>query len=163
MSNSLFINQALKILLLTIMLLISISSCYESSADYENSSSYSNYDDYDKADATLLSGKWVGKYECGQGETGLTLTIEGQSDGNVDAIFHFYAIPENPGVPSGKYSMEGVFTTKRLLLLNATEDAWIERPIGWGTVNIEGYVSDDFTTYGGIVIGCKEFSLVKEN
>lgn len=155
-----FVNTSLKLFVLTISLFIFVSSCYESSEDNENSLNYNDH--HDKADATPLNGKWIGKYECGQGETGLTLTIEGQSSGNVSAVFHFYAIPENPNVPTGRYSMEGVFTAKHLLVLNATENAWIERPLGWGTVNIEGYVSNDFTTYSGIVIGCKNFSVIKK-
>ena len=98
-------------------------------------------------DARPLSGEWIGTYTCGQGLTGLTLTMTGHASGAVDAIFSFYPIPENPSIPSGSSTKRGVYLIGGGL--NLESGAWIDQPLGYQMVDMIGIVSPDKTTYSG--------------
>jgi hypothetical protein len=80
-------------------------------------------------------GAWEGTYTCTQGVTGLTLTIEegDEGGGSLVGTFEFYAVDENPGVPSGSFALEGTFAGGDLELLG-TE--WIDRPGDYVTVDL---------------------------
>ena len=52
-------------------------------------------------------GPWVGTYVCSQGLTGLTLSITEATPTRASALFHFYADPRNPRVPTGCFTMDG--------------------------------------------------------
>jgi hypothetical protein len=54
-----------------------------------------------------MSGEWSGKYVCGQGVTGVQMIF---SEDGSRALFHSYALPENPGVPEGCFAMSGFST-----------------------------------------------------
>ncbi len=79
-------------------------------------------------------GSWEGAYGCAQGVTGLTLTIDTEVDGQVSAIYKFYAVPENPGVPDGSFRMTGTYEDGRLVLVGSE---WIEQPPGYVMVDYE--------------------------
>jgi hypothetical protein len=68
------------------------------------------------ADATALSGRWTGTYDCNQGVTALELSLRGNAHGIVHGTFEFSAAPENPDVPSGTYPVMGRFTGTSLVL-----------------------------------------------
>ena len=103
------------------------------------------------------AGVWVGQYVCGQGTTALTLSI---AAARPRALFHFYPAPSNNTVPEGCFEMESSYDadTGRIAL---TAGAWISRPDGYVTVDLEGQVSADGGTMTGKVIGpyCKTFTL----
>src|SRR5690348_12610923 len=80
------------------------------------------------SDATTLSGKWSGSYTCSQGLTGLTVVMRGSATGQVDALFEFYPLPQNPRVPSGKYNMKGSYSKGALALSGSS---WIIQPGGF--------------------------------
>jgi hypothetical protein len=84
------------------------------------------------------AGKWKGTYVCSQGSTGLTLTV--RAGKTVDttmhpltATFDFYAVPGNPGVPSGSYSMTGYYFPGGIDL---EPNQWISQPPGYTMVAI---------------------------
>jgi hypothetical protein len=113
-------------------------------------------------DASPLTGEWVGTYTCSQGLTGLTLDMTGHQNGAVDAVFMFYAVPENPGVPTGTFRMHGVYMHGRELRLDPVE--WISQPAGWHMVGLLGTISADLSTYSGYVAGstgCTTFSVTR--
>lgn len=103
------------------------------------------------------AGVWVGQYVCGQGTTALTLSI---AAARPRALFHFYPAPSNNTVPEGCFEMESSYDvdTGRIAL---TAGAWISRPDGYVTVDLEGQVSADGGTMTGKVIGpyCQTFAL----
>ena len=103
------------------------------------------------------AGVWVGQYVCGQGTTALTLSI---AAARPRALFHFYPAPSNNTVPEGCFEMESSYDadTGRIAL---TAGAWISRPDGYVTVDLEGQVSADGGTMTGKVIGpyCETFAL----
>jgi len=61
------------------------------------------------AQSVELTGYWRGTYECAQGVTGANLTIRQGFGTAIDAVLHFYAVPQNPGVPTGCFKMSGRF------------------------------------------------------
>ncbi|SHN47088.1 hypothetical protein [Cryptosporangium aurantiacum] len=106
-----------------------------------------------------VTGTWKGTYTCNQGETGLTLTIEGQ-DSALTATFEFYPTSSNPNVEKGSYKMGGNVTDGRLALIGTD---WIEQPAGYEMVDLS---SSDFsgTTMNGTIDGapgCTTFSVTR--
>ncbi len=112
--------------------------------------------------ASVLTGTWEGSYTCAQGETGLRLTMTAREDGSVDAQFAFFALPANPNVPSGSFSMVGSHAREGLTL---TQSRWIDQPPGYAMIDLNGDVpADDTHLLEGSVSGsdsCTTFSLRK--
>lgn len=81
-----------------------------------------------------VTGTWEGTYICNQGVTGLTLTIEAGSEGALTGTFEFYAVPENPDVPSGSFHLAGTYTGGELTLIGTD---WIDRPGNYITVDLQ--------------------------
>lgn len=113
--------------------------------------------------ATLLTGTWQGTYMCSQGLTGLTLSVDAGADGTARALFDFYAVPENPGLPSGSFTMNGRHTPGRLELV---ADEWIEQPPNYVTADVSasfGDLGDDVLS--GVLVAptaaCSTFELTK--
>lgn len=75
---------------------------------------------------------YVGTYSAGQGKTSLEFSILScDVDGNIEAEFVFYAHPDNPGVPSGKYKMQGTILQEYSdgsLDIDMHGIEWIEQP-----------------------------------
>jgi hypothetical protein len=90
--------------------------------------------------ADTPDGVWVGRYHCGQGETGLTLTIQTQATGGLRALFHFYAVQTNPSVPEGCYTMSGTFDPVGKGIYFIAKD-WLLRPDGYVTVDLSGRIA----------------------
>jgi hypothetical protein len=110
-------------------------------------------------------GAWSGTYGCSQGITGLTLTIEDLGDRAVEATYDFYAVPENPGVPSGSYRMEGNYVDGEMVL---TGVEWIDQPPGYAMVDLRIWSDlgiDPRRLYGTVRLsgggesGCSLFTL----
>ncbi|MGH9210702.1 MAG: hypothetical protein ACRD2C_08465 [Acidimicrobiales bacterium] len=78
-------------------------------------------------------GAFSGTYACTQGVTGIDLTLEDLGDRVVGATYDFYAVAENPGVPSGSYRMEGTYLDGEMVL-SGTE--WIEQPADYLMVDL---------------------------
>ncbi|MDO9338873.1 MAG: hypothetical protein Q7T61_20965 [Caulobacter sp.] len=85
--------------------------------------------------AEKIDGVWKGNYECAQGKTALTLTLDGDADGDIDGTFAF----DFQGV-SGSYRLRGVITPDGELKLNPT--TWISQPDGYGMVGLAGRAYD---------------------
>ena len=96
-----------------------------------------------------MSGEWSGKYVCGQGVTGVQLVF---SEDGSRALFHSYALPENPGVPEGCFTMSGFFDPASGIL-NLTAGKWIVRPRNYVTVNLSGNLDASGQNFAGRIIG----------
>jgi hypothetical protein len=106
-----------------------------------------------------LTGTWTGSYVCSQGETGLSLVIQAAPGGTLSAVFNFYAVPDNPGVPSGSFSLTGTYSAAGV---NLTPDQWISQPPGWEMVGLSaGLPTQDGTVLSGNVTtpGCGTFTV----
>ena len=105
-----------------------------------------------------IEGVWEGYYMCGQGRTGLTLTVRGQSA--LRALFYFYPDPDNLDVPEGCFEMTGSFD----VVTGRTEfhaGRWRLQPANYITVDLTGRSSTRMSHMVGTVIGpgCGSFSL----
>jgi hypothetical protein len=94
---------------------------------------------------SALTGTWEGIYTCAQGDTELRLVIQAAAGGTLTATFNFFAAPDNPGVPSGSYTMTGTYSATGVQL---TQDHWINEPPGYMMVDI----SADPPSQGGTVL-----------
>jgi hypothetical protein len=114
------------------------------------------------ADASELTGTWRGKYVCGQGVTALVLEVRGQEAGRVEGTFAFSAAPENPGVPSGSYRVEGSLSPGMVLRLDARE--WIQQPQDYVSVSLVGRMDLRQARYYGFVdaASCETFTVSRE-
>jgi eukaryotic-like serine/threonine-protein kinase len=104
------------------------------------------------AGLAAIDGVWHGRYECIQGPTGLTLTIDGIGEDADDVTLEFYAVPDNPGVPPGKVLYKAALSAG---MLTMRPDRWIRQPAGYvandlvarldnpSTSVIQGTISDD--------------------
>lgn len=114
------------------------------------------------AQGVELTGYWRGTYLCAQGLTGVNLTIRQRSGSAVDAVFHFNAVPQNPGVPTGCFRMQGRLSANaHEFSLTSDNDQWIVRPDNYLVVNFHGLLSGDGRTMRGRVEGpgCSDFDL----
>ena len=108
-------------------------------------------------------GLWRGTYVCAQGVTGLFLTVSRSGQREVTAVFKFFAVPENPGVPTGEFDMTGRLGPQGNHL-RLSPDGWIARPPGYLTVELEGDYDDASGEYSGQVWGwgCTRFILRRD-
>jgi tetratricopeptide (TPR) repeat protein len=115
---------------------------------------------FGSANTQSIQGIWKGNYVCAQGLTGLTLLIEGDEPSQLTARFMFYAVPENPGVPSGELGMIGKFDPS-VRRLDLRPEKWIRRPSGYATVGLSGTIDPKAQTFTGRlpVTGCQTFEL----
>ena len=108
------------------------------------------------------TGIWTGHYACAQGETGLTLTVEPRSGRALRALFHFYAIRQNPRIPEGCFEMTGTFDRVRNEV-SLTAGDWLLHPPGYVTVDLTGQIDAGGKHFGGSVAGpnCGGFDLIR--
>lgn len=86
-------------------------------------------------------GTWNGTYTAGQGETKITIEIpDVTADGFfIDGKVYFSALPTNPTVPSGSFSLIGGYdlTSGKI---NFSGNQWIEQPDGYSMINFDAYI-----------------------
>lgn len=113
--------------------------------------------------ARTVLGEWVGTYICAQGLTGLTLTIAEATPTSAKAMFHFYADPRNPRVPTGCFTMDGSYDPGSGRVLLRGRD-WLMRPGGYRVVSFDGLVDAEGRQFEGKVTlaGCKTFELSRQ-
>lgn len=110
--------------------------------------------------ASPIAGAWSGEYVCNQGLTAITLTISRSDPSDVRALFHFYAAPSNPGVPTGCFDMSGTYdpASGRLVLKGGN---WLLRPPNYYVVDFVGQIDPATGRFTGRAEGpgCTVFSL----
>jgi hypothetical protein len=95
-----------------------------------------------------INGKWIGKYTCAQGITGVTLTIN-QKGTEIAAEFELYPLPENPNLPRGAYSLNGTFNPNTLEM-NLKAAKWLKRPgATWVVVDFSGQFDSNLNRFTG--------------
>jgi hypothetical protein len=108
-----------------------------------------------------LTGTWTGSYVCSQGETGLRLAIQAAPDGTLTATFSFYALPVNPGVPSGSFTMTGTYSASGIDL---TQGQWTSQPADYEMVDLSSGppVQNGTVLTGSITTpGCGAFTVTR--
>ena len=88
-----------------------------------------------------LKGTWKGTYVANQGKTKARFVIKNVSgNGNLSGTFYFSAVPSNPTVPSGSYTITGRYdkTTGSVSFIG---NQWITRPYNYSIVDFYGYLN----------------------
>lgn len=110
---------------------------------------------------TPLAAVWNGTYRCTQGETALRLTVFDRGAG-IQARFEFGPTPNNPGVPTGSFTMTGAFEGADLVL---SPQAWINRPGNYLMIGLRapGPIDPATRTLTGAVqyVGCSTFTVTR--
>jgi hypothetical protein len=109
--------------------------------------------------ASEFVGTWTGTYTCTQGVTGLRLVIRKAGSEHLKAIFNFYPVPSNQGVPSGSFAMRGSYSSKGVVL---RQKYWINQPQGYVMVNLSAPLPVSNTMNGTVVANgsdCTTFSV----
>jgi hypothetical protein len=109
------------------------------------------------------TGIWRGTYVCAQGVTGLFLTVKQSETGDVAAVFRFFAVRENPGVPTGQFDMTGRPAPQGNHLRLAPGE-WIAHPPRYLMVGLDGDYDEASGEYSGYVRGpgCTRFVLRRD-
>jgi hypothetical protein len=112
------------------------------------------------------SGLWRGRYFCRQGVTGLFLTIRPSETGDVTVVARFFAVPENPGVPTGEVEMAGrPAAVPRFNHLDLSPRGWISPPPPrYVLVGLQGDYDEASGEFSGRVLGpgCTHFILRRD-
>jgi len=113
--------------------------------------------------ADALIGKWRGSYGCIQGDTGLLITITAVDGLSFEGEFSFYAVPDNPSVPSGRFAITGTYHP-RSRGVEIEGARWLQRPNGYSMVGLSGTLSEDQRMIAGKVLysGCAGFHVTRE-
>jgi hypothetical protein len=110
-----------------------------------------------------LVGTWEGEYTCGQGNTGLKLTVKSPQSGAVPATFEFFPLQSNPAAAKGSYTMVGTVSAAGQLVFK--QQQWIDQPPGYVMVDlaVTSPLEPDATQLSGDVLmdNCKGFSVRK--
>jgi hypothetical protein len=101
------------------------------------------------AQSRSAGGEWTGKYVCGQGVTGARLIL---SEDGSRGVFHFYALPENPGVPEGCYQVTGIFNNATGALA-VVPGSWYLQPHRYQSAAFSGIVDERSQNFAGKIIG----------
>lgn len=101
---------------------------------------------------------WRGSYSCGQGDTGLEVTLRPLGQGRLEGTLSFFPLPANPGVPRGCYRVTGQADPTGGVELRGGQ--WVRQPPGYYMVDLRGRIGAD-SGFSGQVIGgsCSQFQL----
>lgn len=80
----------------------------------------------------------------------------------VAATFHFYGTSTNPGIPQGKYRMEGTFNYDTGSL-HLGGSSWIDKPENYDMVPLSGIINHERSLFKGAIEfpNCNQFTLRK--
>ena len=114
------------------------------------------------SDEGTVIGEWSGRYTCAQGITGVRVVVAEATPVSASALFHFFAVPENPRVPEGCFTLEGTYDSAAGRLELRGGD-WLLRPSGYVTVDFLGQLDPAGRRFSGQVVGpsCTTFDLVR--
>lgn len=108
--------------------------------------------------------EYRGVYVCGQGLTALRLRVLGTlPNGRRSVLFSFDAPRDNPGVPTGSFTMQGRLSLRRGVM-KLSPVSWVSRPPGWLMVGLNGTSDDGGQSFHGEIVGgflCTTFSVAR--
>ncbi|MGP4115118.1 serine/threonine protein kinase [Streptomyces sp. 4N509B] len=113
-------------------------------------------------------GVWEGSYRCALGLVALDLTITSPGGDALEALFVFSPHPDNPGTPSGSFSMVGSLRDGVMVLRG---DRWIDEPEDFSFVDLEAEVPagtpdrlhGDVSPTGDGAPGCTSFAVERQD
>ena len=112
-------------------------------------------------DTPFAAGQtWVGRYQCSQGITELTVAITGAQGNAVQGTFVFQHVPTGA---AGQYVLTGTWEPSTRTV-TVDPGPWIAQPPNYVSVGMRGEVSADATTWSGTIThpGCGGFWLRRD-
>lgn len=105
------------------------------------------------------SRTWRGSYTCGQGDTGLEVTLRPVGQDRLEGTLSFFPLPANPGVPRGCYRVTGqADAATRTIELRGGQ--WVRQPPGYHVVDLRGRIGADRSISGRVLAEeCGQFQL----
>lgn len=101
---------------------------------------------------------WRGFYSCGQGDTGLEVTLRRLGQGRLEGTLSFFPLPANPGVPRGCYRVTAQADATGGIEIRG--GPWVRQPPGYHTVDLTGRVGEDGNISGQVLADtCSRFQL----
>lgn len=101
---------------------------------------------------------WRGSYTCGQGDTGMEVTLRPLGQGRLEGTLSFFPLPANPGVPRGCYRITGQADATGAIALRGAQ--WVRQPNGYHMVDLSGRLGADNGITGQVGGGsCSQFQL----
>jgi hypothetical protein len=110
-----------------------------------------------------IAGRWEGRYQCQHDEIGFFLDIANGEGNRISAVFEFFPLPGMLSIPRGSFRMLGDYNgADGSMHLQST--AWIKRPMGLPSHDIEGQLAAQGTTIQGRILstGCAHFVLTRK-
>lgn len=99
-------------------------------------------------------GTFTGFYECTQGITGMTLSIEATGDGQAKAFLEFYEIEQSTeSIPTGSYYVDGIYgfnnseDPRPTLFFSAGTANWHEQPQNYQATDMYSYAREFMNPY----------------
>ncbi len=116
-----------------------------------------------EAGVGFLLGTWKGTYICGQGETGVEVSVTAtNSDAKLRGMFRFYSLPGRGNAMPGEFGFVGRFD-KNISSINTKPISWIRQPPGYTAVGFTGEISSTQREFVGRIDnpGCGAITLSK--
>ena len=100
-------------------------------------------------------GHWVGSYSCAQGQTGGTLSITHEHNGEFVGTFRFYPTLKSTSAEFGSYKVSGDYDSHaQRILINPGK--WIQKPKGYSTTIMIGSFDPQAETFSGTFQGIRD-------
>ena len=102
---------------------------------------------------------WRGTYTCGQGLTGLEVTLRPVGQGQLVGTLSFFPVSGNSNAASGCYNITAR-ADRATQRLTTRAGSWIQQPPGYSTVDLDGIISDNGMWLGQVMSSaCTSFEL----
>ncbi len=111
------------------------------------------------AGAAVEARTWRGTYTCGQGLTGVEVTLRPSGQGTLEGTFSFFPTATNPSAARGCYNVTASVdpNTQRM---RTRAGSWVNQPSGYSTVDLDGVVASDQSWAGQVLGGaCSSFQV----
>lgn len=101
---------------------------------------------------------WRGSYVCGQGESGLEVTLRPLGQGRLAGTLSFFPLPANPTVPRGCFRVTGQADAAGGIELRGSQ--WVRRPPDYHMIDLSGRLGANDGISGRVVDGaCGQFQV----
>lgn len=110
--------------------------------------------------AMAATGTWRGTYTCGQGTTGVEVTLQQSAGEGLEGTFAFFPTESNPGVARGCFRVTTP-TDGADGSLQTRAGEWVRQPSGYVSVDLSGRLSGGDSWSGQVIGGaqCTGFEL----
>jgi hypothetical protein len=96
---------------------------------------------------------WHGRYTCGQGESGVDVSLTQMTDsGAIRGTFSFFNLPRMHNTQPGSFAVTGQFDSSANIL-RVDPAGWINQPAGWTALGFTASPNADWSHMEGNITG----------